>query len=71
MQEHQGQNYNYKYILTVIDVLLKYAWAVPLKDKSAKSIIDSFKVILQNNGKQFFLEQIEEKNLLINILKDF
>ena len=28
----------FKYILTVIDVFSKYAWAVPVKDKSAASV---------------------------------
>ena len=27
-------NKNYKFILTVIDVFTKYAWAIPLKNKS-------------------------------------
>ena len=33
-------NKGYKYILTAIDVLSKYAWAVPLKDKTAKSTVE-------------------------------
>ena len=30
-------NKGFKYILTVIDVFSKYAWTVPIKDKSAAS----------------------------------
>ena len=30
------------YLLTCIDVLSKYAWVVPLKNKTGKSIIDAF-----------------------------
>ena len=35
-------NDNYRYILTVIDVFSKYAFAVPLKTKSAKEVTDAF-----------------------------
>ena len=34
-------NDDYKFILTCIDVLSKYAWVVPMKDKSAKSLVDA------------------------------
>ena len=38
-------NNNYKLILTVIDIFTKYAWAIPLKNKSGLSITNSFKII--------------------------
>ena len=41
-----NQNDNYKYLLTVIDVLSKFAWVVPIKDKSEKTITEAFKPIL-------------------------
>ena len=31
-------NNNYKFILTVRDIFTKYAWAIPLKNKSGLSI---------------------------------
>ena len=34
-------NDNYKFLLTCIDVLSKYAWVVPMKNKSAKSLVDA------------------------------
>ena len=37
---------NYKFILTVIDIFTKYAWAFPLKNKSGLSINNGFKIIL-------------------------
>ena len=37
-----SQNDNFKYLLTVIDVLSKFAWVIPLKDKSGKTITDAF-----------------------------
>ena len=39
-------NNNYKFILTVIDIFTKYAWAIPLKIKSGLSITNGFKIIL-------------------------
>ena len=30
-------NKNYKFIFTIIDNQTKYAWAIPIKDKSGKS----------------------------------
>ena len=41
-----SQNDNYKYLLTVIDVLSKFAWVVPIKDKSGKTITEAFEPIL-------------------------
>ena len=50
MQEFAKQNNDYKYIVTVIDCLSKYAWVKPLKNKSAKSVIIAFKEIF-NEGR--------------------
>ena len=36
-----NQNDNYKYLLIVIDVLSKYAWVMPLKDKTGKTITEA------------------------------
>ena len=36
----------YKFILTVIDIFTKYAWSIPLKNKSGLSITNGFKTIL-------------------------
>ena len=40
---------SYHYILTVIDVFSKYAWAIPLKTKTAQTIIDAFKLIFKTS----------------------
>ena len=42
-------NNNYKFILTVIDIFTKYAWAIPLKNKSGLSITNGFKTILSES----------------------
>ena len=44
-------NNNYKFILTVIDIFTKYAWASPLKKKSGLSITNGFKAILSEGRK--------------------
>ena len=40
-------NKAYKYLLTCIDVLSKYAWVVPLKNKTGDSLIKAFKSIFK------------------------
>ena len=44
-------NNNYKFILTVIVIFTKYAWAIPLKNKSGLSITNGFKTILSEGRK--------------------
>ena len=39
-------NNNYKFILTVIDLFTKNAWAIPSKNKSGLFITNGFKTIL-------------------------
>jgi hypothetical protein len=38
MKEFSNQNRGYNYIVTVIDVLSKYAWAIPVKNKRPISV---------------------------------
>jgi hypothetical protein len=40
-------NKGFKYLLTCIDVLSRYAWVVPLKDKTGKTLIEAFEVIFK------------------------
>ena len=47
VQNLKQYNDGYRYILTCIDVLSKFAWVVPLKAKTAKDIINAFKRILE------------------------
>ena len=39
-------NNNYKFILTVIDIFTKFAWAIPLKNKPGLSITNGFEIVL-------------------------
>ena len=45
------ENNGYKYILTVIDVLPKYAWVEPLKTKSGENLVKAFAKILKKGRK--------------------
>lgn len=42
------QNDGYKYLLTCIDVLTKYAWVKPLKTKTAHEVTEAFREILHS-----------------------
>lgn len=65
MQQFAQVNHGYRYILIAIDVFSKRAYAIPLKNKTAKSTVDAMEKILRqvgqpirnlhtDNGKEFF-----------------
>ena len=71
-------NKNYKFIFTIIDNHTKYAWAIPLKDKSGKSTTTAIKNLIEkekrkphkiwsDRGKEFynttFLHYLKEQNI--------
>jgi hypothetical protein len=39
-------------MLNVIDVHSKYAWSIPLKDKTGKTVLDAFKEIVKSSGRK-------------------
>src|SRR5258706_12203238 len=45
MLNEASVNNNFKYILTVIDVLSKYGYAIPLKNKTHEEIIRGFREV--------------------------
>jgi hypothetical protein len=47
MRNLSKYNDGYQYLLTVIDLFSKYAWALPLKTKKAEDVIEAFNVILK------------------------
>lgn len=64
MGNYASHNKNYRYLLTVIDTFSKYAWAAPLKTKTALEVTKAMTEILKSNripknlqtddGKEFF-----------------
>jgi transposase InsO family protein len=65
-------NGGHRYILTVIDIFSKYAWAIPVKNKDGKSVRDAFKSVLASSdprkpdrlqtdkGKEFFNREFSD-----------
>ncbi|KAF0146717.1 MAG: putative uncharacterized transposon-derived protein F54H12.3-like [Ignavibacteria bacterium] len=47
MQAISGENKGTKFLLTIIDVFSKFAWVIPVKNKSGKEILGAFKELLQ------------------------
>ena len=75
MQAFSSFDKGFKYILTVIYVFSKYAWAVPVKDTSAASVTKAFEKIISDRipkklwvdeGKEFYNATFK-KNFLVNI----
>jgi hypothetical protein len=46
MDKFNNENNGYKYILTIIDIYSRYAWAIPLKTKSATEVSSAFQNII-------------------------
>ena len=49
MQSISKQNKGFKYILTIIDIFSKYAYAIPLKSKSSSNIIEAFEKLFKSS----------------------
>ena len=62
----------YRYVLVFIDNFSKYGWTVPLKNKIAQTIKDSFENILINSKrKPTLIESDRGKDFYNNIFQDF
>ena len=44
-------NKGFRFLLCVIDIFSKYAWAVPSKDKKGISIVNAFQIILKESNR--------------------
>ena len=65
-------NRGYRYVLVVIDNFSKFGWTVPLKNKNAQTIKDSFENILTNSKrKPNLIESDRGKEFYNNIFQDF
>ena len=63
----KNYNYNIKYILTCIDVFSKYGWVIKLKSKTAKDVLEAFKIIFKDKRTPRALH-VDGKNIFfINI----
>lgn len=66
MSSLSKQNTGFKYILTVVDVLSKYAWAVPIGDKSASTVLNAFKSVLNTSNRHPSKLWIDEGKEFLN-----
>ena len=65
-------NRGYRYVLVIIDNFSKFGWTVPLKNKNAQIIKDSFESILINSKrKPNLIETDRGKDFYNNIFQDF
>jgi len=68
MIPYAGENKGYKYMLTLIDCFSKKGYAIPVKDKTAKSVTEAMASILPDGvvhlqtdeGKEFFNKDFKE-----------
>ena len=55
-------NRGYRYILVIIDNFSKYDWTIPLKNKNAQTIKDSFEnILISSKRKPNLIESAREK----------
>ena len=65
-------NRGYRYVLVIIDNFSKFGWTIPLKNKNAQTINDSFENILINSKrKPNLIETDRGKEFYNNIFQDF
>ena len=65
-------NRGYRYVLVTIDNFSKFGWTLPLKNKNAQTIKDSFEIILTNSKrKPNLIESDRGKEFYNNIFQDF
>lgn len=67
MQQFKGSNRGYRYILIVIDVFSKKAYARPLKDKTAKSTTEAMEIIFNQIGQRIRNLQTDDGKEFFNI----
>ena len=65
-------NRGYRYVLVTIDNFSKFGWTVPLKNKNAQTIKDSFvNILISSKRKPNLIETDRGKELYNNIFQDF
>ena len=48
MIPYAEENNNFKYLLTIIDCFSKYAWAIPIKNKTGEETVRGFEIVFKN-----------------------
>jgi len=52
MESFADSNDGYKFILCIIDVFSKFAWCVPLKSKTASSVLNAVKAVVKESKRE-------------------
>jgi len=65
------ENSGFKYLLVVIDIFSKYLWVQPLKNKTAKDVVNALKKILPNDRKCNKIRYDKGREFNNNIMKSF
>ena len=67
-----GNNRGYRYVLVVIDIFSKYGWTVPLKNKNAQTIKNSFgNILISSKRSPNLIESDRGIEFYNNIFQDF
>ena len=65
-------NKGYRYVLVTIDNFSKFGWTIPLKNKNAQTIKDSFEnILISSKRKPNLIETDRGKEFYNNIFQDF
>ena len=65
-------NRGYRYVLVVTDNFSKFGWTIPLKNKIAQTIKDSFEnILISSKGSRNLLEGDRDRGFYNNIFQDF
>ena len=63
-------NRGYRYVLVVIDNFSKFGWTIPLKNKNAQTIKDSFEnILISSKRKPILIESDRGKEFYNNVFK--
>ena len=64
-------NRGYRYVLVIIDNFSKYGWTIPLKNKNAQTIKDSFEnILISSKRRPILIETDRGKEFYNNIFQD-
>ena len=65
-------NRGFRYVLVTIDNFSKYGWTIPLKNKNAQTIKDSFEnILISSKRKPHLIESDRGKEFYNNIFQDY
>ena len=65
-------NRGYRYVLVIIDNFSKFGWTVPIKNKNAQTIKDSFEnILISSRRRPGLIESDRGKEFYNNIFQDF